>query len=307
MINMFRNRMVIILLALTVFLNCGKKGTEPEPGPEPAPRITSGPDATSITDKSATIAWITDQKTDSQVKYGKSAGNYDGTVSSEELTTDHSLTLSNLEVFTSYYYIVTSSNANGTNTSAEKSFTTQVNSRFLLTRAWSKFEQGQYEEALADFEAALSISVNLSDAYVGLGWSYAFLGSLDDAKKQFDNAISIDKQLLDAYVGRGMVFLAKHKYYLSLGDLTHVLEENAAYVFSHNTTIDYRDVHIALAEAYFYQGKYSNAQGHVDVLWPDNGLSPGESATWVVDSVSYATYQEALLSAIEKLKTLVQA
>lgn len=301
----FKINALIIALTLALFMSCGKKGTEPEPEPEPEPKIISGPNATSILTTSATVIWVTDQNTDSQVKYGQTSGSYDSTLSSDELTTEHSIVLSNLQVYTPYFYIVISNNENGTATSAESTFTTQVNAPYLLNRAWYRFEQGQYLEAVSDFKAALNMNSNLNDAYVGLGWSYSFLDSLDEAKKQFDIALSKNSQLLDAYVGRGMIFLSKNKYYLSVLDLNYVLEKNSAYVFTHNTNIDYKDIHIALAEAYFYQGKYSKAQEHVDIIWPGNGLDADESTTWVVDSVTYATYQEALLSAIEKLQTMI--
>lgn len=304
MTNFIINKILIPALALALFVSCGKKSTEPEP--EPVPKIISGPEAVSISDKSATIAWTTDQKTDSKVKYGRTSASHDGEASSDGLVTEHSITLSGLEVYSSYYYIVVSSNANGTDTSAENTFTTQVNTQFLLDRAWPNFEQKQYLEALIDFKAALSISVNLSEAYLGSGWSYAFLDSLDEAQQQFDGAIFFDKQLLDAYVGRGMVLLSKNKYFLSIADLTYVLEKDSIYVFDRNTNIDYKDIHIALAEAYFYQAKYSKAQEQVDILWPENGLDPQKSSTWNIDSTAYATFQEALLSAIEKLKAIVK-
>ena len=296
-------KILVSVLAYTLFMNCGKKGTEPEP--EPAPQIISGPEVTSITTTYATISWATDQATDSKIQYGQSPGIYDSTSFSDELITQHTITIENLEFYTSYYYIVISKNDNGADTSVEKSFTTEKNAQLLLARAWKKFEQGQYSEAILDFELTLSENSNYSEAYVGLGWSYSFFDSLDKAEEQFDKALSLNNKLLDAYVGRGMILLSKGKYNASVSDLSYVLASNPTYAFSHYTEIDYKDIHIALAEAYFYQSKYDKAQEHVNFLWPGNGLDPDQSTTWVIDSVSYATYHEALLTAIEKLKSIV--
>ncbi len=294
-------KILILLLTVALFINCGKKGTEPES----APVITSGPDATFVTPTYATISWETDQAADSKIQYGQIPGRYDSTSFSDELTAKHTITIEKLMVYTTYYYIVISKNENGADTSAENSFTTRKDAQLLLARAWKKFEQGQYHEAILDFELVLAENNNYSDAYVGLGWSYSMLDSLEQAKEQFDNALSLNNRLLDAYVGRGMVLLTKGRYNASVSDLSFVLTNNPTYSFSHYTDIDYKDIHIALAEAYFYQSKYDKAQEHVNFLWPGNGLDPDQSTTWVVDSVSYATYQEALLTAIEKLKNMV--
>ena len=301
-LKMKKNILATILI-LVLFISCGKKSTEPEP--VSAPQIISGPVTNLITATDATITWKTNQTSNSILQIGQSSNQYDSTLSSNELVTNHSMTIEKLAVYTSYYYIVISSNENGADTSAENLFTTLKDAQLLSSRAWSKFEKGQYLQAIHDFELALTVDSNHSDAYTGLGWSYSFLDSLNKAKEKFDNAISISNVLLDAYVGRGMVFLSKKKYYSCVTDLNFVLEHNSNYMFNHYTNIDYKDIHVALAEAFFYQSKFNDAQQHVDFLLPDNGLDPDNSATWLVDSVSFATYQEALLSAIEKLKSLV--
>jgi tetratricopeptide (TPR) repeat protein len=294
-------KILVLLVTFALFMTCGKNGTEPESPPV----IISGPEATFITPTYATISWATDQAADSKIQYGQIHGIYDSTSFSDVLTAQHTITIEKLKVYTLYYYIVISKNDNGADTSAENSFTTGKDAQLLLARAWIKFEQGHYGEAIFDFELVLSENINYSDANVGLGWSYSFLDSLEKAKEQFDIALSLNNKLLDAYVGRGMVLLSKSKYNASVSDLNFVLTNNPIYAFSHYTDIDYKDIHIALAEAYFYQSKYDKSQEHVNFLWPGNGLDPDEGTTWVIDSVSYATYQEALLSAIEKLKTIV--
>ena len=68
-------KILISVLAYALFMNCGKKGTEPEP--EPAPQIISGPEVTSITATSATISWATDQAADSKIQYGQIPGVYE--------------------------------------------------------------------------------------------------------------------------------------------------------------------------------------------------------------------------------------
>jgi hypothetical protein len=92
---------------------------------EPA-TLTSGPTASSITTKKATISWTTDRNSDSKVQYGTSSGSYfDEEPSKSTQTTDHSITLTNLSAGTTYYYKAKWTDEDGnTGTSSEKSFTT---------------------------------------------------------------------------------------------------------------------------------------------------------------------------------------
>jgi len=85
--------------------------------------------ATSTMVTSTVITWITDEEADSKVWYDTITPLVVSTstpiVSSSELTSDHSLTLSSLTADTTYYYIVSSADASdNTVTSDEFSFTT---------------------------------------------------------------------------------------------------------------------------------------------------------------------------------------
>lgn len=76
-----------------------------------------------VTRTSATIAWHTNETANSVVRYGVSSGNYTYTASSSTMTLSHSISLSNLTPYTTYYYIVESTDTgNYTSTSREKSF-----------------------------------------------------------------------------------------------------------------------------------------------------------------------------------------
>jgi peptidoglycan hydrolase-like protein with peptidoglycan-binding domain len=85
--------------------------------------------ATDITSASAKITWLTDENADSKVWYGTVTPLVvtDSTlkVSSSDLVKNHTITLSGLDKNTTYYYIVSSTDAAGNNTKgAEKSFVT---------------------------------------------------------------------------------------------------------------------------------------------------------------------------------------
>jgi beta-lactamase superfamily II metal-dependent hydrolase len=72
---------------------------------------------------SADIAWDTNENATSVVKYGTTSGTYPNTVSDSSMVVNHSITLSNLTAFTTYYYVVESTDAtSNTTTSPEYSF-----------------------------------------------------------------------------------------------------------------------------------------------------------------------------------------
>ncbi|MFA4941009.1 MAG: fibronectin type III domain-containing protein, partial [Patescibacteria group bacterium] len=90
-----------------------------------APNITVNPTANPIADVSAAINWATNEFSDSQVDYGTTSGVYTLSSSSGNLNTSHVMVLSDLTADTTYYYKVTSTDANSNATSsAEYTFAT---------------------------------------------------------------------------------------------------------------------------------------------------------------------------------------
>jgi beta-lactamase superfamily II metal-dependent hydrolase len=72
---------------------------------------------------STQIVWYTNESATSVVKYGTSPGSYTNTVSDSSMVLSHSMTLSNLTPFTTYYYVVESTDAtSNTTTSSEYIF-----------------------------------------------------------------------------------------------------------------------------------------------------------------------------------------
>jgi len=93
-----------------------------------APSLESGPSASSITTKKATISWSTSRSADSKVQYGTSSGSY-GEVepSNSNQVTSHSIQLTGLDPGTTYYYKAKWTDEDGnTGTSEEKSFSTDA-------------------------------------------------------------------------------------------------------------------------------------------------------------------------------------
>jgi hypothetical protein len=83
---------------------------------------------TSVTDSSAVVTWTTDEPATSQVEYGTTNNYGSVTTLDNELVTNHSITINNLEPGTTYHFRAKSTNASGNEASfdASKTIITQT-------------------------------------------------------------------------------------------------------------------------------------------------------------------------------------
>jgi S-layer protein (TIGR01567 family) len=93
--------------------------------------------ATEITSKSATIIWKTDNASNSLVKYGVEKGHYTKEKRDATNETDHSITLTDLEADTTYYFRVNSTDESGNSAeSGEYEFKTKAEGHSTGFRIW---------------------------------------------------------------------------------------------------------------------------------------------------------------------------
>ncbi|OPX17648.1 hypothetical protein BXT86_05370 [candidate division WOR-3 bacterium 4484_100] len=77
----------------------------------------------------------------------------------------------------------------------------------------------RYDEALADFNRALSLDKNFIAAYNNRGNVYASLGEVDRAITDFTEALKIDSSFADAYYNRAIAYFMKREFEHALQDL----------------------------------------------------------------------------------------
>ncbi|HPD32030.1 MAG TPA: family 10 glycosylhydrolase [Phycisphaerae bacterium] len=100
-------------------------------GGNPLPVISSV-QATNVTDSGATITWLTDLASSSQVEFGLTTSYGNLTPPDSTPVTSHSVTLSGLVANTLYHYRVISTNANGASISSDYSFKTAASTTELV-------------------------------------------------------------------------------------------------------------------------------------------------------------------------------
>lgn len=88
--------------------------------------LVSGPAATNVSTKKATVTWATDRDSDSRVAYGTKSGNYNADeISNSSQVSAHTINLTNLSPGTTYYYKAKWTDEDGNiGLSSEFSFTT---------------------------------------------------------------------------------------------------------------------------------------------------------------------------------------
>lgn len=158
----------------------------------------------------------------------------------------------------------------------------------ITNEGWTLYAAGDYTGALAKFDDAISEDSNYVDAYVGMGWSYGKLTQLADCISNFQTALAKDAQNADALAGIALAHLANDEYDQAITNANQVLAINPNYSFAHGNVTS-RNLHIVLAECYYYKGDFEKAQSEVDMLNPGNGLNPADE-----------DYLAGLLKEIEK-------
>lgn len=174
----------------------------------------------------------------------------------------------------------------------------------ITAEGWNLFESDDFTGAKSKFNEALAKDGDHADAYNGRGWCNAFLDLDGEAVSDFNAANTKGLGKPDAYAGLAGVYVGNQEFASALEKAGIALSMDSTYQFSHQTAIDYFDLHLIKAQAYYgLGGAYlDSAQQEVDYLNPTNGLDPAEPTSWVVNGVTYNSYAEALLKEIQRLE-----
>jgi len=160
----------------------------------------------------------------------------------------------------------------------------------FLAEGWGLFEEGEYEEAIAKFEAAVNADAGLGDGHNGLGWCYFRLDSIEPALDRFDLAVAKGFVGAGAQAGRCLILNRMDEYRQAIFAGGEVIETDDRFELEGDITLDIRDVRLAMAQSYFALGEYEEALDQITIVDSTIRINPNS-----------ALFVRELLTAIEDL------
>lgn len=174
-------------------------------------------------------------------------------------------------------------------------------------RGWSRFETGNYDGALSDFEDALALDSSYGQAYLGQGWAQLNLAttsaSMELATAAFDSAVAHDEPLADCLSGRAAAYLGvggNPAYISSISDVILALQVSPDFTFSHRSSFNSTDLELIKAFAFAAQGHFPAALSAANEI-SSSGIAQENPETWVVEGKEYSSFEGALLAFLQKL------
>jgi len=140
----------------------------------------------------------------------------------------------------------------------------------LTTEGWAAYAARNYALAVTKFADATNQDATFSDAYNGLGWSYAKQDKPQSAISSFTTGLTRSPNNPEMNAGLAFAYNAEKDYAQSITAGLAVLGANASWQFSRDTSISYTDIHLLLAEDYFSQPSpdYTQSLSEVRIVDP---------------------------------------
>ena len=137
-----------------------------------------------------------------------------------------------------------------------------------LQEGWDLFSSGRYEESIIPFNIAVDKEPQEPDAYNGRGWSWAKIGVLDNGRVNFETAIELGLETADPQAGLAVCLrdLEPVDYNAVITHALAALEISPDYELARHTSMDWHDLRLILAQAYFDTGLYEDANAQVVTL-----------------------------------------
>jgi len=273
-----------------------------------APVIVAAPIA-EVTDSTATISWTTDEPCSVSVKYVIHGATDTAATPGKEYRQHHQVRLVGLIADSDYDYYTVSFDVSGNFTLTDwQTFHTAIDTGAFLQLGWQLLKEKNYYGAKSAFRNYLTYYPASVSALTGLGWCLLRTDSISAAQSNF--LAALDSEPLQAEALSGMAWLTfRASQWTGLqAHLEKLLASDSLYIFPGDTSYNYRDLRLMLANAYNRLDMSAEAQAQLDLIYPQNGLNPDDSTTWKVNDPpyvwEYATYEEALNGLIEYLNWL---
>ncbi|MGB8658410.1 MAG: hypothetical protein WCE90_11620 [Candidatus Zixiibacteriota bacterium] len=143
----------------------------------------------------------------------------------------------------------------------------------LINQGWAKFAAGDDAGAIGDFNAAMGLSADTNDAYLGLGWAELRQSQAGLAEEAFVTYLAKYPNQIDAEAGLAIAYHALSKPQDVIAQANAVLSSAPTWDFSHDSRANYLDLALVLADSYYEIGEFSQSLTVVQHYF-DSGFNP---------------------------------
>ncbi|MBD0389856.1 MAG: tetratricopeptide repeat protein, partial [Nostoc sp. C3-bin3] len=104
---------------------------------------------------------------------------------------------------------------------------------YYSQRGIIKYQQGNYEESIQNFDYALANYPNLAEAHSYRGQAKAELGDIDGAISDYNQLLLIQPKNVEAYKRRGNAYHKIKDYYAAIQDYNQALDINPSFALAY--------------------------------------------------------------------------
>lgn len=104
-----------------------------------------------------------------------------------------------------------------------------ISAETYLRRGYAKYRLDQYQEAIADYDAAINLKPDLASAYYFRGTVKRSLGQYKEAIEDYDTAIDLNDNFAFAYYFRGTIRGDLGEHFIAIQDYNKAIDANPDY------------------------------------------------------------------------------
>ena len=185
----------------------------------------------------------------------------------------------------------------------------------MANYGWSLYEQSEYLASYEWFSNSILEDEHYQDGYNGLGWSYGKLVELDSATQAFEVGLTKPQNprmlnIVAHDIMAGLTFahsaLKHDSSVVAYGDsLIWLINQQIGektWIFPHDSTTNYLDIHVTLALSYYALSDFTESLENVQAI--KTALNPA-SPPYVVNT-NTVRGREELAAEIEYLQNYLQ-
>ena len=171
-----------------------------------------------------------------------------------------------------------------------------------LHDAWALYHQQRWEDARAAFQDLVDADLVVGEAYGGLGWARLHLLQPGPARTAFQNSLVGDEDRLESRAGEAFALRdSGGDSGRLLQQARAVLAEDPGWRFSHETSVDWMDLQVLMAQTFFLRQQFDSSLYRCREADPAVALSRSDTLSWQ----GAASFELALFAEIDRLGRLV--